>query len=154
MDAPIQFFFSEGCNGNQWVDYKLTITHTETQRVWDTEGDRIIPLVDEFDLTGEFKYNDDITLSYAAYKPQNNRAIKPLIIWLHGGGEGDTDPSIVLLANRAANYASKEIQEIFGGAHVLAPQSPTFWMQSVTGNYTRGDKEDIYHEALMALFRE
>ena len=153
LDAPIQYFFSNGCRGNQWVDYRLTIKD-EDGNVWNTESERIVPLVDNFDLTGRFNHNDDTQMSYASYKPDQVSGNVPLIIWLHGGGEGGTDPSIVLLANRAANYASPEIQEIFGGAHVLAPQSPTFWMQSESGEYTRGDTEDIYNQALMALFED
>ena len=60
----------------------------------------------------------------------------------------------MLLANRAANYAAPEIQNIFGAAYVLVPQSPTFWMQNAEGNISRGESEDIYHESLMALFRQ
>ena len=55
LDSPIQYFFTTGCNGNKWVDYQLTITNTETQQVWNKETNRIIPLVDEFDLTGSFR---------------------------------------------------------------------------------------------------
>lgn len=153
IDAPIQYFFGGDCRGNQWLDYKLTITNLETKAAWNREADRISPLVDEFDLHGEFQYKSEMSLRYAAFQPDASGK-RPLIIWLHGGGEGGTDPSIVLLANRAANYASPEIQEIFGGAHVLIPQSPTRWMQSVSGETTRGDTEDIYHEALMALFMD
>jgi len=75
-------------------------------------------------------------------------------IWLHGGGEGGTDPSIAMIANKATNYASEEIQSIFGGAYVLVPQTPTFWMQSASGDYTRGKENDIYNEALMGLIEE
>lgn len=151
IDSPIQYFGGGDCDGNQWVDYKVTITATETGEVWNTETDRIIPLVDEFDLEGKFKYSDAITLPYASYKPKNGSEKVPLIIWLHGGGEGGDDPSIILLANRAANYAAPEIQNIFGGTHVLVPQSPTFWMQNADGQYTTGKVNDIYNESLMAL---
>lgn len=154
IDSPIQYFFSQNCNGNKWVDYRVTITEKETQNVWNTESDRIIPLVDEFDLSGTFTFNDDITLRYASFKPKDIEGKVPLIIWLHGGGEGGTDPSIALLANRATNYASPDIQQIFGGAHVLVPQSPSFWMQSASGEYTRGKVNDIYNESLMALFND
>lgn len=152
--SPIQYFQGNGCRGNQWIDYQLTITETGSQMVWNKEADRILPLVDEFDLSGKFKFDDDITLGYASFKPKKATGKVPLIIWLHGGGEGGTDPSIVLLANRAANYASPEIQQIFGDAHVLVPQSPTFWMQNPTGGYTRGQVNDIYNESLMALFKD
>ena len=35
-----------------------------------------------------YKVDDSITLSYAVYAPQVRAAKSPLIIWLHGGGEG------------------------------------------------------------------
>lgn len=152
LDSPIQYFSTSGCNGNKWVDYQLTITNTKTQQVWNKESNRIIPLVDEFDLTGSFAHKSTV-LKYASFRPKAAKGKLPLIIWLHGGGEGGTDPSIVLLANRAANYASPEIQGIFGGAHVLVPQSPTFWMQNEQGQYTRGEVNDIYNESLMTLFK-
>ena len=153
IGSPILFFFTEGCRGNQWTNYKLTITDTENNTIWNKESNRIIPLIDDFDLTGKFSAND-VDLTYASYTPTSGEGKKPLIIWLHGGGEGGTDPSIVLLANRAANYASKEIQDIFGGAYVLAPQTPTRWMHGVSGETTRGQEPDIYSEALMALFND
>lgn len=154
LDAPIQYFFGGDCRGNQWVEYQLTITHLKNQSKWTQEANRIIPLVDEFDLAGKFTSPKGVKLSYASYQPKNAKGKRPLIIWLHGGGEGGIDPSIVLLANRAANYAAPEIQRIFGGAHVLAPQSPTFWMQNAKGEYTRGNVEDIYHTSLIALIKE
>jgi predicted peptidase len=93
-------------------------------------------------------------MSYAAYQPKTRKDKSPLIIWLHGGGEGGTDPSIPIIANRAANYASEEIQAFFGGAYVLAPQCPTFWMQNAEGSSTRGKEDDIYNAGLMALIKD
>ncbi|WP_010519876.1 prolyl oligopeptidase family serine peptidase [Croceivirga radicis] len=153
IGSPILYFFTEGCSGNQWTNYGLTITNKDNNSVWNNETKRILPLVDEFDLTGKFQSNN-VALTYAAYTPKTNVDKKPLIIWLHGGGEGGTDPSIVLLANRAANYASDEIQQIFGGAYVLAPQTPTRWMHGISGETTTGQEPDIYSEALMALFND
>ena len=89
----------------------------------------------------------------AAFSPAAGGGKKPLIIWLHGGGEGGTDPTVALLGNRAANYASPDIQVLFGGAYVLVPQAPTFWMNREGGGYTRGDVEDIYNEGLMDLIK-
>ncbi len=74
-----------------------------------------------------------------------------MIVWLHGGGEGGTDPSIPLIANKATNYATTNIQSLFGGAYVLVPQTPTFWMQSFAGDYTRGNREDIYNKVVFDL---
>ncbi|HSF55927.1 MAG TPA: prolyl oligopeptidase family serine peptidase, partial [Algoriphagus sp.] len=150
IGSPIQYFPRMG---NVWIDYKLQVTNTKTGKVWDTESGRIMPLADKFDLTGKFKYSDKLTMSYASYSPDRVKEKAPLIIWLHGGGEGGTDPTIPLLGNRAANYASEEIQTLFGeGAYVLVPQAPTFWMQGPDG-MTRGQTNDIYNEALMALIK-
>ena len=154
INSPIKYFFGNpNCKGNQWIDFDLTITNAKTKKVWDKEKNRIIPLMNKFDLTQRFTH-EDVTLRYAHYKPIQNTAKRPLIIWLHGGGEGGTDTTIPLLANRAANYASSEIQTYFDGAHVLVPQSPTFWMDNGTGQYTRGEVNDMYNESLMALIKD
>lgn len=87
----------------------------------------------------------------ASYTPSITVKKSPLIVWLHGGGEGGTDPSIPLIANKATNYATTNIQSLFGGAYVLVPQTPTFWMQSFAGDYTRGNREDIYNKAVFDL---
>ncbi|MFC3417814.1 prolyl oligopeptidase family serine peptidase [Algoriphagus hitonicola] len=154
LGSPIQYMRVGDRGGNFWINYDLTIMHLKSGQIWNEESDRIMPLVDEFDLSPKFNYQDKMTLSYATFKPETEMSELPLIIWLHGGGEGGSDPTIPLLGNRAANYASEEIQVHFGGAHVIVPQAPTFWMQAEDGSYTRGDEEDIYHEALFALVEE
>lgn len=153
ITSPIKYLRENNQGSNHWVDYGLTITQKSTNRVWDSEVNRIIPLIDNFDLTGKFVYDQDLTMSYAAYTPIANNEKAPLIIWLHGGGEGGVDPSIPLIANRAANYASEEIQAIFGGAYVLVPQCPSFWMQNKEGAYTLGRENDVYNEGLMAFIK-
>lgn len=155
LGAPLQFFWSEECQGTSWLDYQVSIEHIGNNRIWDQEKNRLYPDIENFDLDVSFTYKKDLALKYAAFKPsiQDNKKY-PLIIWLHGGGEGGTDTRIPLLANRAANYASEEIQTIFGGAYVLVPQSPSFWMDSGNGKYTQGKVNDIYNESLMALFKD
>lgn len=154
LNSPIKYFFQNPkCQGNQWVNFNLSITNEITKEIWDTESDRIIPLVDDFDLSGKFSHND-VLLTYASFAPKNKKENRPLIIWLHGGGEGGTDTTIPLLANRAPNYASPEIQAYFEGAYVLVPQSPTFWMDNGEGQYTRGEVNDMYNESLMALIKD
>jgi poly(3-hydroxybutyrate) depolymerase len=153
IGSPIKYVRLNNRGSNQWIDYKMTVTNTADNRVWDSENKRILPLVDDFDVTGSYTHKGQ-NLSYAVFEPKGTDEKFPLIIWLHGGGEGGTDPSIPLVANKAANYASEEIQAIMGGAYVLVPQSPTFWMQSASGEYTRGDSNDIYNEALMGLIKK
>lgn len=149
IGSPIQYSQQEGCSGNNWINYEMTIRDETQGLAWNEEVNRVMPLIDRFDLSGRFSDGKGITMSYASFSPEDKEE-SPLIIWLHGGGEGGTNPSIPLIANRAANYASDEIQAIFEGAHVLVPQSPTRWMDSGEGT-TRGQVDDIYFKAVKAL---
>lgn len=154
MNSTFKYFAQNpNCRGNQWVDFDLTITNKMSNQIWDKETNRIIPIVDDFDLSGSYTHKD-VTLTYASFTPIAKAGKRPLIIWLHGGGEGGTDPTIPMLANRAANYASSEIQAYFDGAYVLIPQSPTFWMDNGTGTYTRGEVDDMYNQSLMSLIED
>jgi predicted peptidase len=74
-------------------------------------------------------------MNYRLYSPRHGRG-HPLIVWLHGGGEGGSlpddyyDNETPLRANRGAlGFATREAQRIFGGAYVVAPQSPSFWIE-------------------------
>lgn len=154
LGSPMQYFWGR-CNGTKWVDYTLTITNQSTGQIWKKTHDQISPTADEFDLSGTFTHKAQQPLTYAFYTPTITSSAKsPLIIWLHGGGEGGTDTSIPLLANKAANYASAEIQSIFGGAYVLVPQCQGAWMHNEKGVSTWGEENDIYNESLMALIRD
>lgn len=148
--SPIQYFRT---GGNKWIDYQLTILNAKTGQIWNKESSRTLGLTDKFDVSGKFKLND-INLTYGLFKPSTTNAKVPLLIWLHGGGEGGTDPTIAIIGNKANNYASDAIQTIFEGAYVLAPQTPTRWMHSVSNASTSGKENDIYNEALFALIQE
>ncbi|MFM6914875.1 MAG: prolyl oligopeptidase family serine peptidase, partial [Aquirufa sp.] len=151
LSSPIQYFRGKG---NVWVDYSMTVLHPKSQQIWDTPTGKIMPLVDQFDLTKKFTYNEKLTMSYATFSPKVTKEKAPLIIWLHGGGEGGTDPTIPLLGNKAANYASPAIQALFDGAYVLSPQCPGAWMHNAQGVGTQGKDNDIYNEGLMALIKD
>lgn len=154
LGSPFQYTRINNRGGNYWVDYKLTVIDTKSGQVWNNPVGKIMPLVDQFDLSQQYKYGNNHSMSYAVYNPPANNTKVPLIIWLHGGGEGGYDPTVALLGNKAVNYASPEIQVLFGDAHVLVPQAPTFWMQASEGGMTRGQENDIYNEALFALIQE
>lgn len=157
-NAPIgsafQYSTKAACRGNQWVDYKVTVTNTKTNQVWNKEKNRIKPLADEFDLTGKFEYEPGKSLTFASYSPKNVSKKIPLIIWLHGGGEGGTDPSIALMGNKAFNYASPDIQKYFEAAYVLVPQTPGAWMHDKDGKTQSGSGEDVYNVGLMKLIKD
>jgi predicted peptidase len=115
---------------------------------------RNISLVaDDFDSTGIYN-KGDITLRYASYTPENASADKgsnPLIIWLHGAGEGGKDPTIALLGNKVVSLATEKIQSCFGetGAYVLVPQCETMWMdydgKGTYNNSVPGSQQKSYY---------
>ncbi|QQM38351.1 prolyl oligopeptidase family serine peptidase [Streptomyces liliifuscus] len=102
-------------------------------------------------------------MKYRLYSPTGSRASRrgkhPLIVWLHGGGEGASlpdnyyDNETTLRANRGAlGFATPQAQRIFDGAYVLAPQSTSAWMQDgprfaplireIIGDVTRRNRID------------
>lgn len=79
-------------------------------------------------------------MKYRLFSPtgshSSRRDKRPLIVWLHGGGEGASLPNnyydneTTLRANRGAlGFATPEAQRIFDGAYVLVPQSTSYWME-------------------------
>ncbi|MCO8273714.1 prolyl oligopeptidase family serine peptidase [Actinoplanes sp. TRM 88003] len=75
-------------------------------------------------------------MKYRLFRPDHRGGKRPLIVWLHGGGEGASlpdnyyDNETTLRANRGAlGFSTREAQKIFNGAYVVAPQSFSAWMQ-------------------------
>ena len=98
----------------------------------------------------------DVTLTYAAYEPwslKGDGKQNPLVIWLHGGGEGGLDVSITLLGNEVVSLIRPEIQSHFtteggaGGAYVLSVQCPTMWMGTSKG-FGHGEYPSLYADVL------
>jgi predicted peptidase len=80
-------------------------------------------------------------MNYRLFVPEgHSHDKKPLIVWLHGGGEGGSaalkyyDNEATLRANRGAlGFSTDAAQRIFGGAYVLAPQAEDAWMADGPG---------------------
>ena len=98
----------------------------------------------------------EVTLTYAAYEPWSLKAdgkANPLVIWLHGGGEGGVDVSITLLGNEVVSLIRPRIQSHFttesgnDGAYVLSVQCPTMWMGTSKG-FGHGDYPSLYADVL------
>ena len=100
--------------------------------------------------------SDGKTLTYKAFETsqlKNDGKKNSLIIWLHGQGEGGTDPDIALLGNDVTNLGEEKIQSHFKkngeqGTYVLAVQTPTMWMDDGTGQNHGGVQRSIYTNAL------
>ncbi|MBR4064398.1 MAG: prolyl oligopeptidase family serine peptidase [Tidjanibacter sp.] len=104
----------------------------------------------------------DVTLTYAAYEPwslKGDGVANPLVIWLHGGGEGGLDVSITLLGNEVVGLIRPEIQSHFtteggaGGAYVLSIQCPTMWMGTSKG-FGHGEYPSLYADVLKSCIDE
>ena len=141
--------------GNQWAyPYTHSLKWKDTEFVMECTG-IIKPLADSFDISGRFTATDGVTLQYASFIPTEAECERrPLMIWLHGAGEGSwfsTQPAdIAIIGNKVVALADKKIQDIMNGAYILAPQVPTMWMDDGTGAYTK-DGTTKYENALHQL---
>lgn len=130
----------------------------------DCASDNMIPgFISESDIMTRGTYTgpstglpQDETIATAAYEPWellSDGKKNPLIIWLHGMGEGGTDPRIVLMGNETISLIRDGIQSHFttdggaDGAYVLVLQSPTMWMDSMKG-MSMGDVPSRYSDVL------
>lgn len=96
------------------------------------------------------------TLTYGAYEPSALRfdgKKNPLVIWLHGGGEGGVDVSITLMGNEVVSLIRNDIQSHFtteggeSGAYVLSLQCQTMWMNSAKG-FANSEYPSLYSDVL------
>ena len=165
-DEGSPFLYSLSTGYNTWCDpYYLTISLAEGAKVT-SDGKAVTSLaidtkiditkqktsVDEF-AEGSYTAADGTKYRYVSYEPEGGA--DTLFVWLHGMGEGgteNTDPRIVILANRADAFALDEFQSIVGGAYVLAPQCPTFWLDEMgNGTMTNRHGGSAYTESLVEL---
>ncbi len=139
-----------------------------TGMVFDIDTGDVCPDLTGWDLTGSGIF-DDIDMNYGFFTPDlitvnAARATRPftplppvekvpLLVWLHGAGEGQ-EPYRTVMGNRVTALSSPDIQEKLGGAaYILAPSSPTYWMDSGSGEIA-DDNKSIYTKALKTLIDE
>ncbi|MCC8356967.1 MAG: hypothetical protein LJU34_03820 [Oscillospiraceae bacterium] len=131
----------------------------------DCIDNRVCPELERFTLrdsyTGDYEnpltgQTETLTLNYAAYEPDSLASWdkNPLIIWLHGRGEGGDDIERAILGNEVSALTETEIQSYFTsgdqtGAYVLVVQCPTYWLDGGDGTESRGDVSSRYTEILM-----
>jgi len=165
--SPLLFSFPSMMN--TWSKpYTLTVTKAENVKLT-SNGTEIKDFtisidpaskttsVDKFKID-TFKAKDGVKYQYASYKPEGGS--KTLVVWLHGLGEGgteNTDPYVTLLANKAAVLGDESFQSTVGGANVLVPQCPTYWMDNngkmtnFSGGGIQADGTSHYLESLHEL---
>ena len=143
--------------------YDLSVQLSENAALTTTEGrlvaalqipsrlnmeEAYFPQLEGVDLDGVFTGSDGNTLTYGTFTP-DGAGEHPLVIWLHGGGEGGTDVRTVIYGNEVTALFSEEFQSTMGGAYVLMPQCQTMWMQrEENGNGS------VYRETLMELIKD
>ena len=157
---------------NSWVQaYPVTVTLSEgVQLTVDGTSYDVINCVSEnmldrrvapeIDGLNKYEYEE---LNMAAYEPETlagDGVKNPLIIWLHGGGEGGEDIDIALLGNEVSALIREDVQSRFtteggaNGAYMLAAQTPTYWMDNGNGQIHGGTDDSIYREVLMAAIED
>ena len=121
--------------------------------VWDEDDGDVCPQLEGWDLGSSGSY-DGIEMRYATFSPKaDEAAMAPLVLWLHGAGEGD-EPYRTVTGNKVVALGEPDIQRKLGGAaYVLAPSCPTFWMDSGSGDI-EDDNQSIYSRALKGLVDE
>ena len=148
LGAALNYDFRSGFN--QPVQSEYTVTNKKNGEVVDDSMGDIRPQADKFKLGVAKAPGDRMSFPYASYEPKDN-AKHPLIIWLHGMGEGGDTPSVPIMGNKATQFADASIQNYFGGAYVLAPQARTYWMQ---GHKSFADGTSVYSESLMGFIKD
>ncbi len=133
------------------LKYPLVIDSREFETI-DTIGkaNYLIPQMALFRHT-EFCFNTHVVLQHLFFKPHKATKV-PLLVWLHGAGEGGTDERTCLMGNPVTRFVEPVFQGVFGDCAVLFPQALTFWMDDGSGLYTKTGNS-MYTKALHGLIR-
>lgn len=153
-----------GKRGDSWVSigYRGNCGNKTNIISPDTAGWKRLQTVTSIQNNPISGQGESVSLQRAAYEPEALAAdgVKnPLIIWLHGQGEGGTDPDIVILGNKVSALTKDPIQGHFttaggaNGAYVFIAQTPTYWMDEGNGVNGAGDHKSRYTEVLMDSIR-
>ncbi len=119
----------------------------------------ILPETANVFTDGSFTGKEGNTFTYASFAPDNasqdNK--RPLVIWLHGAGEGGSDPMITLYGNKVTALLGEGFQSIMDGAYVLVPQTSTIWKVNEKGEYFSNEspgEHSLYLHDLKELIDE
>lgn len=154
-ESPI--FWNESTEKNEWKEsYPYTIAHKKLPEPITVFNDMFCPQTTVFEDVKTFN-----RLSACCYTPPTYDDGKkhPLVIWLHGAGEGGHDTEIVLLGNKVTALAEDKIQSYFPeGAYILCVQTPTVWMDHGQPydilNDDVKDKTSQYTEECMQVIKD
>ncbi|MCI2049364.1 MAG: prolyl oligopeptidase family serine peptidase [Lachnospiraceae bacterium] len=105
------------------------------------------------DFCESVSHDPKCPLRYGYYIPQGKAEKKPLIIWLHGAGEGGEETKIAYMGNKVTAMAAPGIQDAFDGCCLFVPQCPTMWLDDGSHEYGRTGRS-MYTEALKSAIDE
>ena len=173
-DKASPFLVSEAAMMNIYArPYTCNITLTE-EADWTSKGIGVtsfevdpnaVTMTTDADVFALDTYttSSGVTYDYAAYTPDQKS--DTLVVWLHGLCEGktllkegeETDPYITCMSAEVTALAGEEFQSIIGGANVLVPQCPSYWMDAdgkssnTDGVVIHADGTSFYTESLHEL---
>ena len=142
-------------HGSEFVNCNYRITQTApigtcVGQVFDQQNEIYCPQANGW--SHDVSHYEELPLQYAYFNPEKG-VNRPVIIWLHGAGEGGQDPRVAYMGNNVVSLSSDKIQAYFDSAWVLVPQSPTMWMDDGSHEYGRTGRS-MYVKALKALIDE
>ncbi len=156
-----------GVMGSRCVELRLRVTQLTALGsgddpvvglVFDERREEYVPALAGWKTGVQAVPVDGIALEYGYFEPAG-AGKAPLIVYLHGAGEGKGDtvgegPRRAYTGNRVTALSQNPIQGYFGGgAWVLVPQCPTFWMDNGVEQMGRSN-QSIYVPVLKALIDE
>lgn len=105
------------------------ISEVKVESAIDLSLDKTLyPQLANVDLSGKYTSEEGYNFTYGSYVPEDDGNKHPLVIWVHGAGEGGKQNEIVALGNEVTALYGEEFQKAMGGAYVLTPQTETFWL--------------------------
>ncbi|OOF62472.1 prolyl oligopeptidase family serine peptidase [Rodentibacter sp. Ppn85] len=99
----------------------------------------------------EFRQHSFCDFSYSVYFPHQSNNKHPLIVCLHGAGEGGKNQSNLLADKMAITFWNESTQELFDYPYILAPQCPSFWLKNFVLNDRTYYGERDYTDDLLKL---
>ena len=142
---------------NEWSDpYYMTVTMKgeKGEVKVDEACTEVLTDTDMFSLDS-FTASNGTVFQTALYSPAQEA--KAMVVWLHGMGEGGDDIRMPLINVDMGALVSDPFQSVMGGAYVLVPQCPIYWMDNDGrgGNYVdnsiQADGTSFYTESLHEL---
>ncbi len=153
-EGELTYFDSPSAKDYWYKNYQLKVKMPGGKEIV-VKDQKEYPEVQNVDMTGSFTGQEGHTLLYASYEPENasEKNNRPLVIWLHGGGSGGTDPLMALYGNKVVALFGDEFQNAMDGAYVLVPVCPRFWSQYMEEGawQNNGGADSVYLHDLKEL---